>query len=87
MGIPDRRRYKRFSSTCPVVVRNLAGQVVARADAKALEERGVGLDSQGVGRVRQDDPTAVAHLAPPLDRGAAVQESNGIMILAIGSTA
>jgi len=25
--------------------------------------------------------------APPLDRGAAVQESNGIMILAIGSTA
>ena len=30
MGISERRRYQRFSSTCPVVVRDLHGQVVAR---------------------------------------------------------
>lgn len=30
MGISDRRRHKRISSTCPVVVRDLGGQVVAR---------------------------------------------------------
>ena len=30
MGISDRRRYQRFSSTCPVVARDLHGQVVAR---------------------------------------------------------